>query len=772
MKNPLLAFSLLLVALKGSAQEILRPVQLKSGALSKTRNLRNDLHLTDSLLKYRFKNKYYTLIQFTKLPDAAERQALAAEGILLYDYIPDNTFLAEVTDRLKPGQLKKNIIGGIYTLDAKNKIAPGVIKQLSDPVQNPDKLIAVSFYGNIDKATAIAELKQTGAQIVETKIQPAHVIFINAGAATVQKIASLPFVAYVGSQQMKPVALNNKNRAAHGINAISITAGRNLQGSNVTLGIGDDGDASYHLDMAGRLINRNPAIPSLHATATMGTMAGAGIINPRNKGMAPKATIIGQYFSDILVNTPYYVADYDMVITNNSYHSAALGCPGQGDYDALSTYIDAQLNADLTLLHVFASGNDGGYTCSPYPASFATIKSGFQCAKNVLTVGNISNNTYLIVGGSSRGPVDDGRLKPEIVAGGSSISSSIPTNTYTSLTGTSMSSPTVAGALGLLYERYRQLHSGANPSAALIKAVACNTADDMGNAGPDFTFGFGNLNARNAVEALENNTYFNGTVNNGGTQTFNITGVPAGTAQIKVMLYWNDPYAAPYAATALVNNLNLTVTDPASTVHAPLILDPSAGNVTSVAVEGTDNRNNIEQVVINNPPAGNFTVTVSGASVPQGPQTYVVTYQVIAPAVNVVYPFGEETLVPGEAEIIRWNASDGNTNTFTIEYSLDNGSNWTVIDNNVAATTRLYSWTVPNAPSSTARVRVSRNSTGYTDVSDYTFTILAQPSVTLTNACTGYASLSWGAIASATRRSSSARPQTSSRRAVMPHRAG
>jgi hypothetical protein len=751
MKYPLLAFSLLLLVLNGAAQEILRPVQLKSGTLSKTRNLRNDLHLTDSLLKYRFRNKYYTLIQFTKLPDAAERQALAQEGILLYDYIPDNTFLAEVSDRVSPDQLKKNTIGGVYTLEARSKIAPALAKQLSQSTSpDPDKLIAVSFYGNIDKANAIAELKQTGARIEETKIQPAHVIFINADAATVQKIAALPFVAYVSSQQMKPVTLNYRNRGAHGINIISATAGRNLQGSNVTLGLGDDGNATAHLDLAARLINRNPAPSATHGTHTMGVMGGGGIINPKYKGMAPKATLVGQYFSDILVNAPYYVADYDMVLTNNSYHSAALGCAGQGDYDVLSSYVDAQLNSDLTLLHVFASGNDGGYTCSPYPASFATVKSGFQTGKNVLTVGAVDNGTYTIASFSSRGPVDDGRLKPEIVAGGFSIYSTIPTNSYVNAYGTSMSSPAVAGTLGLLYERYRQLNAGANPSAALIKAVACNGADDLGNAGPDFTFGFGNLNARNAVEALENHTYFNGNVANGGTQTFNITGVPAGTAQVKVMLYWNDPAAAPYASTTLVNNLNLTVTAPDLTVHSPLILDPSAVNVNNVAVEGTDNRNNIEQVVINNPPAGNFTVTVSGASVPQGPQDFVVAYQVIAPAVNLVYPYGEETWVPGEAEIIRWSASDNNTNTFTIEYSLDNGSNWTTISNSVAATARLYAWTVPNTPSNTALVRVSRNSTSYTGVSDYTFTILEQPAPTITSACAGYASLSWGAVTSAT----------------------
>src|SRR4051812_10877260 len=132
MKYPLLVTFSLFVIMKGAAQEIVRPVQLKSGTLSKTKNLRDNLHLTDSLFKYRFKNKYYTLIQFSKLPDAAERQALAQEGILLYDYIPNNTFLAEITGQLAPGQLKKNTIAGVYPLEAKTKIAPSLEKQLGE----------------------------------------------------------------------------------------------------------------------------------------------------------------------------------------------------------------------------------------------------------------------------------------------------------------------------------------------------------------------------------------------------------------------------------------------------------------------------------------------------------------------------------------------------------------------------------------------------------------------------------------------------------------
>ena len=232
--------------------------------------------------------------------------------------------------------------------------------------------------------------------------------------------------------------------------------------------------------------------------------------------MAPQATIISQYFSDILVNAPTYITDNDLVLTNNSYTEYNSACIYDGEYDAYANYIDAQLIAYPELLHVFAAGNDGQLHCTPYPAPYRTIKSGFQCAKNILTVGNLNNANSTIYFQSSSGPVDDGRIKPEIVAGGTSIISTLPNNAYGTMTGTSMAAPTVTGTLALLYQRYRQLHGGADPSAALIKAVACNGANDLGNPGPDFIYGFGMLNARAAVEAIEGNHYFTGTLSNNG----------------------------------------------------------------------------------------------------------------------------------------------------------------------------------------------------------------------------------------------------------------
>ena len=199
-----------------------------------------------------------------------------------------------------------------------------------------------------------------------------------------------------------------------------------------------------------------------------------------------------------------------------------------------------------------------------------------------------------------------------------------------------------------------------------------------------------------------------------------------------------------------MNNLDLTVSSPDGVLHHPLILNPDPAHVSDVAVEGVDNINNIEQVVINNPPAGDFNITVNGTGVPAGPQYYAVAYQVIQPSIVVEYPYGSETWVPGLAETIRWSAYGGDPNTFTIEYSADNGVSWTSISNSVPSANRSYAWTTPAVPTNQGLIRITRNGTGYSGMSNSDFTILGQPVVTLTNPCQGYAQLSWGSIPSAT----------------------
>ena len=116
------------------------------------------------------------------------------------------------------------------------------------------------------------------------------------------------------------------------------------------------------------------------------------------------------------------------------------------------------------LLHVFAAGNDGFNNCSPFPIPFGTIKSGFRTGKNILTVGSMDNTTYTVWGPSSRGPTNDGRMKPEIVA--AELASFRRFRVISSsMNGTSMASPTATGILALITESIASYTAAAIPTA-------------------------------------------------------------------------------------------------------------------------------------------------------------------------------------------------------------------------------------------------------------------------------------------------------------------
>ncbi len=696
------------------------------------------------------------MVQFDLLPDSVRKVQMTQNGMHLFDYIADRTYLAEVDDSFSINALKQYAVSGLFQVPVASKIASRLQLHAQEDLRDPDQLIAINYFGTIPADQVRQAVTAAGASVQTVKLQPPHILFARvADSMTLQRLAALPYVSYIASQPIKPRALNYNTRAAQGADALGAASGRHLFGDGVVVGVGDDANPASHIDFTGRLIVRTPAPYNFHGTHTSGTVGGGGILNPMYQGMAPHSTIVAQYFSDVIANAPSYVTDYDMVLTNNSYTDYPYGCAYDGEYDALAYATDAQLYQYPYLMHMFASGNDGSYTCSPYPFQFATVKSGFQCAKNALTVGQVDNtnpgnvNTYITGSGSSAGPTLDGRIKPEIVAGGSAVSSTTPNNGYAQDWGTSMASPAVTGGMALMVQRYRQLSGGGDPPAILLKALACNTADDLGNPGPDYIFGYGAMNALAAVQCMENGQFGYTAVNNGQTLHFTLP-VPAALAQLRIMIYWNDYPAAPYSPIALVNNLDLTVTDPTSFTHHPLILNSSPTGVNNNAVEGVDSVNNIEQVVVNNPTGGTYQLYIKGTNVPAGPQECVIVYQFIQPSIVVQYPYGNDTWVPGRPEIVRWNAFDGSSNTFTLAYSADNGSTWTTINSAVAAGSQMYSWTAPANATNQALVRVSRNGTAASGTSTYPFTVLGQPAVTGSSPCQGYAQLNWNAITSAT----------------------
>ena len=658
--------------MSGHSQDKGRPVQFKNGNFIPDNTQRLQSFNRAAISSSLWGNNYYVLVQFTELPFTAVKEQLRLAGLELGTYISGNAYLAVIKIDFDFSLAERTAVSSVSSLPPIFKKDPQLFTYRAGNEKTAAKTFAVSYYPSADREMVQEALQRLGAAVVTTGFKDAPVIFIRPNRQVVEDIANLPFVSYISLQSVTDKSLNYNGVGLQGVSALLSPSGRKLSGKNVAVGVGDNAEISTHIDFTGRLINRVFSGVSFHGIHTSGTVAGAGILDVRNHGMAPKSTIISQTFSDIITNTPTYITDYNMIATNNSYTAADDGCPGEGVYDVLSNYADGQMKDHETVLHVFSAGNDGFYSCSPFAASFGTIKTGWQCSKNVITVGAIDQANYTLAAFSSRGPVQDGRLKPEIVASGINVLSTRHFNSYGYNSGTSMSGPMVAGAITVLNERYRQLNAGATPKAALLKALLCNTAEDLGNPGPDYTFGFGLMNARKAAEAMEANHYY---ISTAAPASYPIT-VPAGVRRLKVMLYWADPAAAANAGTTLINDLDLTVTAPGPTTLLPLVLDPTPANVNLPAVQGADHRNNIEQVVIDNPSAGTYNFNVTAFSVPQGPQEYILTYQEDMNGITVEYPYGGESWVPGETETIRWTAYGDESNSFSIDSSFDNGATW------------------------------------------------------------------------------------------------
>jgi Subtilase family/Secretion system C-terminal sorting domain len=734
---------------------------LKSGEVIPEKNISlAEVQKYNSQPQQRVANQSFYVIQFERIPTETQKQKLTQSGIELLTYIPNNAYSVSVRGFLDATVLESVNARSIIELKPEQKMEPGLMRGTlpSESVKIAGTIdVWISFYKSLSYESVVNQLVKNNFIINNSNLKDYQIIGLRVNTDQLKQLASLAFVEYVQSAPPGDKPLNSNSRAMSRSNVLNLSSalgGRNLKGKGVVIGVGDNADLQYHIDFNGRLITRAAAGGIFaHGMHVAGITGGGGIKEELYTGFAPKSTIISQSFLNIVTNATAYVQDYGMVLTNNSYGSIVADCEYNGLYDLSSRMLDSVAFQLPYLQNVFAAGNDGGLSCSPYPGGFKTVLGGYQSAKNILAVGNADVNGIL-AGSSSKGPVKDGRMKPEITAMGTFVASTWPVNIYSYNNGTSMAAPAVTGGLALLYERYRQLHAGANPKSGLMKALVCNTATDLGNEGPDYSYGFGFMNLLRAVQVMENNQYTTGTIAPGNTNTFNFS-VPANTAQLKVILYWHDPATNVLASKTLVNDLDLEVTTPASAIVLPRVLDTLPANVNNIAGTGADHINNIEQVTIANPASGNYTVRVKVTSIPvNSPQEYFVVYDIVPVSTVITNPVGGERFYPGklifDSVNISWDSYGNPNSTFKVQYSLDNGAAWIDLNTNVPAGKRQLRWYVPNTVTNQALVRVTNNETGAVSTSQ-PFTIISQPALTLSAIqCEGYISIDWSSVPGAT----------------------
>ena len=690
-----------------------------------------------------YNNSIYAWMQFNEIPNQEQQDAVKNGGVEFIDYIANGTYLVSFAATLSRDLLVSNNVKGIIPVQTEVKIESEIRNGSLNAwaIDGEKAILTLIAFEGINMDEIILALESSGVEIVN-HYRGHQILDISIPLNQINSLGDFAFVKWVEEISAPSIKDDTKGKGLHRSNGLDTqtSTGRQYTGANIGVMVRDDGIVGPHIDFEGRIDNSTATITGqTHGDGVAGIMAGAGNLDPTMRGMASGSNVfVSNYASNFLdAATTTRINNGEVQITNSSYSN---GC--NAGYTSATVTVDDQMVTNPTVLHVFSAGNSNNNDCG-YGAGnqWGNITGGHKQGKNVIATANLYFDGSL-VNSSSRGPAYDGRIKPDISANGVQMSTD-EDNGYLQFGGTSGAAPGIAGVSAQLYEVYGDANGGTLPPSALIKATLLNTANDAGNEGPDFKFGWGIVNGLRAGMLIEDGHHLTSAVSQGNSNTHSIS-VPAGTQQVRFMLYWLDPAASNGASTALINDLDLVVTDPGTSNYLPWILDPTP-NATTLdlpATNGADHLNNMEQVVINNPAAGTYTIDVSGFAVPMGPQDYFVVYEIITDEITVTYPNRGENFVPGELEALHWDAP-ASTGTFTLDYSEDSGSSWNTITT-IASDFRVYEWAVPNTLTGTALFRVTRG--GVSDVSDSIFSIA--PLVngqTITKVCPTEVTFSWNA---------------------------
>ena len=348
----------------------------------------------------------------------------------------------------------------------------------------------------------------------------------------------------------------------------------------------------------------------------------------------------------------------------------------------------------------FSDGDEGGYDTIVNDAT----------GKNILTVGGVfaaSPGTPKPF--SAFGPTDDGRVKPDLMAVGEYLVTTAANSGYSAAEGTSGASASVAGAVAQILQHHRNLHgTNREPLASTLKWLLLHTATDIGLQGPDFSTGWGLLNAAAAAQLLTANTNFGSHphlkevwLENGGGIEFTLA--VTNTPLLTVTAGWTDPAVSYFNGlditnSALVNDIDLRVIGPDGTTNFPYVPNPDlAGKTAAVrgqaAGTGDNFRDNGEQVRIYNPANGRYRVVLThkgtlqqpGSSTPQQALSLFISGNLPEPAPELRL----QTLMSTNGNVLL-NFPSVVGQRYRMEYKNDLGlTNWTAWGDVVAAKTNV-----------------------------------------------------------------------------------
>jgi uncharacterized repeat protein (TIGR01451 family) len=648
----------------------------------------------------------YVILQLRGPIAAADRAALQHAGVTLLEYLPDFAYLVRGSPEQLAAAEQLPQVAGRVALTLADKLDPALLFALSggaaavgqvrvlgwpDDTGALDRELRAAAFSSADLGRADTLLRAAALPSVRW-IEPAgRPRLLNDVARSIMHVDSAwQDHGLYGAGQIIGVADSGLDMGTSP--ALSADFAGRLVATHVLADGGDIADGFGH----GTHVTGSAAGSGAQSGARPAQHQYAGSF----AGVAPEAGLVIQAFEvnaqgQISGLDPNYYKLFEQAYADGArLHTdswgdttSAFAGPAQyGGYPSGSRDTDRFMWEHPDMAIFFAAGN-AGRDGVPDSANFCAGGNGVidadsllapGTAKNVITVGAsesvrasggqsatpwyyfdlyshcfasapirddlVSNNAAGMAAFSSRGPTDDGRAKPDLVAPGINILSNrshVPnastlwgvhaTNpNYVYSGGSSMSTPLVAGA-GALAREWLIARGHANPSAAAVKALLLDTTYDIAPgqygtgatreipaARPNNVAGWGraDLSFMSApppdVAWVDDHTIGLAT---GQSDTF--LSVPGrsltvlNSAQpLRIMLAWTDPPGSLSAQKKLVNDLDLTVTGPGDVVYR--------GN----RATGGDRLNNVEGIVIDNPPVGQYRVEVRGYNVPIATQPY------------------------------------------------------------------------------------------------------------------------------------------------------
>lgn len=449
-------------------------------------------------------------------------------------------------------------------------------------------------------------------------------------------------------------------------------------GDGVTVSVVDTGidtgvddptiDGDIHPDLDNRVIAnigyiQGPADTYGHGTHCAGIIAGNGNVGMYDSngynygiGVAPDSNLVNQ---DVWTGLGLYPLNPSRIVSDALSEGAYISSNSWGwsnQHGIYNSYTsacdqavrdgDSDINSDQPFIIIYSAGNEGKHGMNTVcPPSTAKNVISVGASENYRNADNIegrptwrSDDINEIADYSSKGPTNDGRIKPDIVAPGtmmySANSSQAPNNAgwdksqyYIIKTGTSMACPQVAGGAAIFVQYYNENY-GANPSPALTKAALLNGAVDMPEPDPDPTYdrglatpngpnnleGWGRMNLTNVVGGLkdiwmEDQQHY---LETGEKQVYNFEFNNPSEA-IEITLVWTDYPSEPLTSKALVNDLDLILESPdGKTYHGN-----NQYNGFWMETNKKDEVNNVESIRFepNMFLPGEYTITVNASEV-------------------------------------------------------------------------------------------------------------------------------------------------------------